>query len=722
MLLQGALPSVYPYNFDGRAAPQWGSKDGKRSRNDSWLFTIGCIMRDVVCAMVSTGDFRIVLSLHTLSDRILYGLINRSERKPQTPTETDSRKRVTSNNSISATTTAMTRPLSLPLKALEIDSDSDTFSDANDDVLSMAIPDNEEDECILSLLTVESPRYNMISSAEDGRDIVSPGRKNSVMSCTHDPPARAEINLANYAQRLLEEGFPGENLIAVHVMAYLRGQEALAVWNIMRGNSQLAMSFVLDAISVIKKSESDCAILYALLYPRLLALKSLCYPLSASSTTSTEAAECLEDAQLWLLKVKERDVSDGVKLFYESVRPRLEGLCALHSHDSGEWVVLTVKASGLCGMGQWALAAECFTAALIELKEVNDKVTLFHVKVLQAWALFLSGDLSTFHSAMHSVTSHTRQSDARLVGGSAGSLLAIRLSLSCFYDTADAVILNVIRPGTSSASPTSSPKPLLNPSTSLRSPARFSSTVSANMSGPNEMGANIFVRIAAAFLDSRRNPKEVPLIDITILCAKISIRTPCTYLGGVYLFFTALTAFSVLDGAADPGAADSASCPGPLSAAEPESLNIASSSEKSGDQSSLLEAIQTVVLALNLLATRHPVLLYMSRAANAHYLRLMGRLDEALACASFDPPSLTSPAAADGLPLGVAYLKMERALCLAASHNSLSPCLSRESLTSSVIEASESLLLFERYEADIEIAVLKRCISDAQELLRELTL
>ena len=78
VLREGVRPSVYPYSFDERTAPDWSTREGKKSKNDSWLLSLGCIMRDVICAMVSIGEFRMVLSLHMTSEKLLHGLIRRN--------------------------------------------------------------------------------------------------------------------------------------------------------------------------------------------------------------------------------------------------------------------------------------------------------------------------------------------------------------------------------------------------------------------------------------------------------------------------------------------------------------------------------------------------------------------------------------------------------------------------------------------------------------------
>jgi hypothetical protein len=57
----------------------------------------------------------------------------------------------------------------------------------------------------------------------------------------------------------------------------VKGQEALAIWNILRGNAFEAMIFIVDALNIVvyscekKRKELKC-----IMYPRLFALKSIC--------------------------------------------------------------------------------------------------------------------------------------------------------------------------------------------------------------------------------------------------------------------------------------------------------------------------------------------------------------------------------------------------------------------------------------------------------------
>ena len=61
---------------------------------------------------------------------------------------------------------------------------------------------------------------------------------------------------------------------------------------------------------------------------------------------------------------------------------------------------MVVVAMRLCGEGKWEGATEELESALLELKEINDKTSAFQVRILYAWALFLTGDIQGFHTRM----------------------------------------------------------------------------------------------------------------------------------------------------------------------------------------------------------------------------------------------------------------------------------------------------------------------------------
>jgi hypothetical protein len=68
-----------------------------------------------------------------------------------------------------------------------------------------------------------------------------------------------------------------EYILLCHIHSYVKGQESLAIWNILRGNASEALLFIIDAIKII---EYSCGKTYkelkCIMYPRLFALKSLC--------------------------------------------------------------------------------------------------------------------------------------------------------------------------------------------------------------------------------------------------------------------------------------------------------------------------------------------------------------------------------------------------------------------------------------------------------------
>jgi hypothetical protein len=342
--------------------------------------------------------------------------------------------------------------------------------------------------------------------------------------------------------------------------------------------------------------------------------------------------------------------------------------------------------------------------------------------MLEAWSLFLSGDLLIFKTTMQSITTHVRMNDERLIKSISGILQSIRLSLSCFYDSAETIITNLIH--SPSVSPLSTPRSIHVPRSSIRLSNHYNyiPSLSRDMIGSYEFGKNIFLQVAEAFLISRKCPKELPLIDMTIICAKISIRAPCSYIGGVHLFFTALAALAVYDdtvpvrrGYANSVDSDTTSSDGDTTNAQ---NCIRSRLRSSSELESLLEAVETVVEALNLLSTRHTVLVYMSKAVTAHYLRLRGRITEALDSA-IDSFHISHPA--DSAPLGVGYLKMEIALCKQASHDSSWDVKqTKKNLESIISTALEAIIILEPYGADIEINILQCCISNSEDHLNDL--
>lgn len=679
-------------------------------------------MRDLLSSMVKVGEFQSVLSLYISSEKLLAVAVKRPPGNSPADgiTKSDPLNKLTADltSSLYKIFPSPTKRLSLQ-KALEADSGSDTGTETGRDPIEivdgLAVLRRRRSSSIESALSGSacSERGDKSfgnSSADRSQYVSNAANENAGAFQYGERSSPWVIDISAYTLPTADPIAASERILTTHILAYMRGQEAIAVWNILRGNCNLAMLFVDDAISLIRHScQSECAVLNLICLPRLLALKSLCYPVSASNSASP--AKCLSDAHLWSLKAEEKPIAESVKRFHESVQPYLPGLRQSHRPDSGKWVVLTVKAMSECSVGHWTTAAECFKTAQNELKDVNDKVTLYHIRMLEAWALFITGSLSALHNKMRSITQYSRQSEEQLITSSSSMLLAIRFSLSCLFDAAATLIHKQGVPGSLLTSPSSTPRG------SAQGYSRSPSALFAGMAGPSKYGCqNIFVRVTEAFMISRRNPGDLAVLDIAALCGKLAMRSPCTYIGGVYLFIAALAGLSVYeantsldvddrdeyDGSA--GIYIETDCDSDITyftAAEPIT--------RDGELNHLLEAIEGTVLALEYLSIQHAVLLYMAKAVRCRLYRAKGMIEEAHQ--SILPPSLSlSPShAAHSLPLGVAYFQLEKALCELSAH----------SCAAALISANVSLKLFSIYEASIEIAVLTDCIRDSVAQLQE---
>ena len=731
VLKSGVLPSVYPYNFSNKKLPDWSSAEGKSSKNNSWLLTIACIMRDLVCAMVKMGEFRVVLPLHKLSEDILHSIVHKERRRKRNKdaAAVGDRSRAGSFTNRSESGSELDKRTdttgdSKLLNPADLNPDSDASSDVSD------VPSPVTDTMYLRSFLASN---SMDSEKGNPGDHVHQPRAGKTIS---DLPTNQPVTISNYSALLLDNTASVDHILTVHILSYIRGYEALALWNILRGNPPLALKFIDSAINALQRSESSCLVLYSLCFGRLLALKSMCYP----ADSQMDGMKCLEEALMWVKKSKERSIWGCIQHFNGSILPQLPGLKDLHRADTGEWVVLVVSALGLCGVGKWKEGGKLFYAAQIELKEINDRASLFQIKLLHAWALFMVGDLLTFHTMMHSITSHTKQNEERFIGVSSGILLAIRFSISCFYDAADSLITKVKVTGTPVTSPISTPK-TPSPRSSIQMRNQSFSTLSFSMSGPSQLGSTIFLRVSEAFLVSRRNASDLSITDITILCAKMAIRTPCTYIGGIYLFFTALAALAVYEHTivssenSDSGSVVSREG-GREEGEEGGDGGKVGRRDEDGSQG-LLEGIEGVLQTLHQLSMKHTVLLYMSRAMHARYYRVKGCLSDVIRFAVLNTdmspgddsytsgcsPSSTStsiPHPAESLPLGNAYLRMEIVLCQQALYDVSESTDSKSRRINKILAVGrESIELFTAYEANIEIEVLRACISNAEDLRKQ---
>ena len=714
-------PSYFPYSFDERESPLWSTSIGSSNKCSQWLLSVGCIMRDLLSSMVKIGEFRSVLSLYISSEKLLAAAVKR----PPGDSPADGITKSDPLNKLNADLTQSLRKmfpspskrLSLPLEALEVDSGSDSETETDRGLhatvgglpvlckrrgssirsaLSGSVCSERGDETIENL---SSDCSRCGSEAEnENREALHNGERSVPWV----------IDISAYSLPSLGPVTAAERVLTTHILAYIKGQEAIAIWNILRGNCSLAMLFVDDAISLIRHScQTECGVLNLICLPRLLALKSLCYPLSHSNAASP--AKCLSDALLWSNKAEEKPIAESVRRFHDSVQPHLPGLRQSHRPDSGKWVVLTVKAMSECSLGHWTAAAECFKAAQNELKDVNDKVTLFHVRMLEAWALFVTGNLSALHNKMRSITQHSRQSEERLIASSAGMLLAIRFSLSCLFDAAATLINKLGVPGSPLTSPISTPRG------SAQGYSRSPSALFAGMTGPTKHGAqNIFLRVTEAFMISRRNPIDLAVLDIATLCGKLAARSPCTYTGGVYLFLVVLAGLAAYETNTSSEADDRCEFDGSAGIyietdcdSDLTDFTAANTITRDGGLNNLLEEIEGAVLALEHLSIRHAVLLYMAKAVRCRLYRAKGMVSEAYQ--SILSTSLSPSHAAASVPLGVAYFQLETALCE----------LSANSCAAALISAEASLKLFSLYEASIEIKILRDCIRDSMAQLQE---
>ena len=750
-------------------------------------------MRDLITAMVKIGEYRTVLSLYVSSERLLGGLITRQHgvspavhfAKDGRYTALETIPEITANNQ--PDTVSSPRCIRHPLEALELDSDSDSGSRSGikgEDRLPSVTKERKTPSSIvasgasnISVAYSESDLCGERSIAVD-----KDAAYNSALSPSLSPslvrtaPPTSITDISRYSLPSLAPINEKEHILTSHILAYVRGQESLAVWNILRGDSVLALIFLEDIVSVVRHScHTVCAVLNVICLPRVLALMSLCNPLSQtpsatttsppspslpssspssssisssffppflSSTTpsslfpppppppthvhahehTSSSVKCMADARQWLTKSRETHISENVKRFYESIQPHLPGLRLSHRPDSGEWIVLAVEAVTCCGIGEWPKAAKCFKEAQNELKEVNDKLSLYHVRMLEAWALFVTGDLLNLHNKMRAITQHSRQSEERLISCSSSMLLAIRFSLSGFYDAAETLINKLSGAGTPITSPPSTPRP--SGGTFTRTASGLFSGVSG-MSGINQRHS-IFIRITEAFMLSRRNPRDLPLGDIIILCTKLAARTHCTYIGGIYLFLAALSGLAVYESTLSyEGRAERSGVVNDSSGlyVETDCLSditdfaATDTVEIEGTLDSLLQCIDALLCSLEVLSMKHTVLLYLALAGRARLCRAKGNIDDALAvCLSINTPPPSDPHSqsdshpATTLPLGVAYLKMESALCNSDVRNDVI----------AIQAAEESLKLFSLYEASVEIAILKSCLSDLQKRRQEM--
>ena len=563
--------------------------------------------------------------------------------------------------------------------------------------------------------------------------------------------------LSNHIMHSLNSTLAGVNkwkatfIRSSFIHAYVRGQDALATMYMLRGNASKALEVLDDSINVINgacTAEEPCHVLQAICLPRLYSLRSCCY----ASEENSLAKRSLIQAELWLSKSKDDDIVRAIGQYQSCSRPSLPGLGDWHAADTGEWVLMVVVALRLCGQGMWDGALEEFEGAMAELKEINDKTTLFQVRILHAWALFMIGDISMFQNKMRAIKQYTDHVEEPLTSDAAGELLSFRFSLSCFYDASEILVskfkaantfsfghVEVGSAGASSAvwgsavggsgvvgSPVDSPmgfaaRSRASSSRSQRSSehnlssGKSSSRRSILQNNRTEFTTmNVYHKITEAFLVSRSRPKDLDVADMTDICLRISQRTPCHYLGGMYLFFAGMAAIATYEHHLVT------SCEGLVPTKAIDLVPFISAIESEvASFADIYKALNDVLTTLELQSRkgRHPVLLYLYRALKVHACRMRGDIVEAMKYAIVD-----HRCAAETVPLGVACLKMEIALCRLSAHDDTKPVPEkRENLSTAIAIAKEAQVMFSVYEADIEISTLKRCVADCEDLVREMT-
>ena len=403
------------------------------------------------------------------------------------------------------------------------------------------------------------------------------------------------------------------------VHSFVRGQEALAVMHILRGNGRAALDILQDAIDVVRGAgEDDCSVLQVICFPRLFALRSCCYSVFDGRTMANRS---LIQAELWLSKAKENDIELAIAQYHGCARPVLTGLRECHANDTGEWVLMVVVAMRLCGEGKWEGAVEELESALLELKEINDKTTAFQVRILYVWALFMTGDVQGFHARMRSIKQYTDQVDEPLTDDAAGELLSFRFSLSCFCDASEILVAKFKTANPDSSSQSSS-VPVSQRTSFNQTQGQLS--FKGLFGGA---GLNIYHRITEAFQISRSQPQNLDMFDMIEICQKISRRSPCHYIGGMYLFFSGLAAIACYE----HYLAISSQGLFPTKASElvPFVRLVESEVSALGD---LHVAVQQVIASLEILARKdqQPIMLYLFRALKIHECRICGEIDEAM--------------------------------------------------------------------------------------------
>ena len=140
-------------------------------------------------------------------------------------------------------------------------------------------------------------------------------------------------------------------------------------------------------------------------------------------------------------------------------------------------------------------------------------------------------------------------------------------------------------------------------------------------------GLNIYHRITEAFQISRSQPQNLDMLDMIEICQKISRRSPCHYIGGMYLFFSGLAAIACYEHYL--AISSQGLLPTKATDLVPFVKLVESEIVALGE---LHVAIQQVVASLEILARKdqQPIMLYLFRALKIHECRICGEIDEAM--------------------------------------------------------------------------------------------
>jgi hypothetical protein len=259
-------------------------------------------MKDLICAMIKIGNYENVILLYVISNTLLSDLVCRA---PQTQPIEDRKSSMNSQISFKSIGKGPVKKISFKSVMKKMSSIGKVLKGMpsiifNSKHSSLANNEGRRDSV--------GSKHSSLASNEGRRDSVgskhlslanNEGRRDSVGS-KHSSLASNEgsISLPPTSPLSTQSG-TGESrrpstpslsseptelstcdpeyILLCHIHSYVKGQESLAIWNILRGNASEALLFIIDAIKII---EYSCGKTYkelkCIMYPRLFALKSLC--------------------------------------------------------------------------------------------------------------------------------------------------------------------------------------------------------------------------------------------------------------------------------------------------------------------------------------------------------------------------------------------------------------------------------------------------------------